>query len=92
VRRLLVAVTGALGLGGLWRRGQPEEPPPAAGDGPDPAEELRARLAESRAADAAGDAPAGSEPSAGQEPEAPDPETRRRDLHERARASIDELR
>ena len=91
MRRLLVAVAGALGLGALWRRRQHEEAP-AAGDGPDPAEELRARLAESRAAEAAADVPAGSEPPAAPEPEAPDPETRRRDLHERARTSIDELR
>ena len=92
MRRLLVAVGGALGLGALWRRRRQEQAPPAAGAGPDPAEELRARLAESRATETAVDAPAGSEPPAGQEPEAPDPETRRRDLHERARTSIDELR
>jgi hypothetical protein len=65
---------------------------PAAG-GPDPAEELRAKLAESRAT---GNALARDE----QEPIAaadaaaspPDPETRRRSVHERARASIDELK
>ena len=81
---------GALGLGALWRRRQRQEAPAAVGPGPDPAEELRARLAESRAAEP--DAPAEGDRPTGQEPAAPDPETRRRDLHERARASIDELR
>ena len=84
-------MAGALGLGALWRRRQREEAPASLDAGPDPAEELRSRLAESRAA-AEEDAPAESEPPAGQDPEAPDPEARRRDLHERARASIDELR
>ena len=91
MRRLLVAVAGALGLGALWRRRQREEAPASLDAGPDPAEELRSRLAESRAA-AEEDAPAEGGPPAGPEAAEPDPETRRRDLHERARASIEELR
>ncbi len=91
MRRLLVAVAGALGLGALWRRRQRKqawEPLPAAGrTGPDPADELRAKLAETRAVDG----PADAAPD-GPEAEEPDPETRRREVHERARASIDELR
>jgi hypothetical protein len=91
VRRLLVAVTGALGLGALWRRRQRQQAsetlPAAGGTGLDHAEELRAKLAETRA----GDGSAGAAPE-GPEAEEPDPETRRRELHERARSSIDELR
>jgi hypothetical protein len=93
VRRLLVAIAGALGLGALWRRRQRAErweSLPAGEAGPDPADELRAKLAETRAADVSESAAA--ETPAGPEAEEPDPETRRRALHERARSSIDELR
>jgi hypothetical protein len=58
---------------------------------PDPAEELKARLAEARAA---GDDR--EEFEAGETPvdEAPDPDvdSRRRSVHERARTAIDEMK
>jgi hypothetical protein len=86
-------VASGLGLGALWKRrqhrrsaaesiyGLPEE------GGRDPAAELRAKLAETKAA-----TDAQPEAGAAREEGAPlDPESRRRDVHERARASIDEL-
>jgi hypothetical protein len=89
-----MAVVGALGLGAVWRRrrrrGKPDEL--AASSEPDPAEELRAKLAESKAA-APGDAPEPAEPVAPEGNGSPiDPEVRRRAVHERARASIDDLK
>ncbi len=59
------------------------------GNGPDPAEELRAKLEESRVV--VGER---EEFEAGETPvdAAPDPESRRRDVHEQARKRIDELR
>jgi hypothetical protein len=94
VRGLLLGITGLLGAAAFWRRRQRRqlELLPARETGPDPAEELRAKLAESRAP--AGEEPA-AEASAAAAPDADvsplDPETRRRSVHERARASIDEL-
>ncbi len=93
MKRVVMAVVGALGLGALWgrrrHRGELAELPAATGS--DPAEELRAKLAESKAV------PAGEE-AAPDEPVTPggngtpmDPEVRRRAVHERARASIDDL-
>jgi hypothetical protein len=99
VKALLVFVASGLGVGAWWRkrrRGSAAELPyesgpiaaPGASDpaAPDPAAELRAKLAESKAAPA-------DEPAAVDEPgpEPSDPEKRRRALHEQARASIDEL-
>jgi hypothetical protein len=74
-----------------WQRRRRQVEPPAAPPedlGPDPAAELRAKLAENR------DAPDDEEPV--EEDPAPersplDPESRRQDVHDRARASIDEL-
>jgi len=66
-------VLGALGLGALLKR---HRPAPVA-TGPDPADDLRAKLAETRT----------PEP----EPE-PDVAARRADVHERARQAIDELK
>lgn len=72
----------------LWRRWRQERPAPAPDDVPDDrAEELRARLAESRAA--------GEEPEAPSEPAAERPESleeRRARVHEEGRAAIDEMR
>jgi hypothetical protein len=86
VRGFLLAVVGALGLMAWWRRRRQADETPQAQLGADPAEELRARLAESRAVVDEGD-PETPEP----EQSPLDPESRRRDVHERARASMDEL-
>jgi hypothetical protein len=99
VKRLLVAVLGALGLGALLRRRSRSAPDPS------PAEDLRAKLDESRAAPpAAPEVPAEpavpTEPEAAAEPAPPEPEQpepqdvpeRRAAVHDRARAAIDELR
>jgi hypothetical protein len=92
VRGILVFVAGGLGLGALWRRrrrktGRDAERELRYDDGRDPAEELRVKLAQTQAKAA--------EDAAAEEPEdeaSPlDPQSRRRDVHERARASIDEL-
>ena len=62
----------------------PPSEPEAEPSGPDPrAEELRTKLAESRAAEAE----SGDEPASGES----DLDARRREVHERARGSIDEL-
>lgn len=92
MKRLSAWLAGFLGGAAvyrLFRRTPPAAPEPAAG--PDPAAELRAKLAEARAA---GDDREAFE--AGETPvdEAPDPdvEARRRSVHEQARAAIDEMR
>jgi hypothetical protein len=69
-------------LGGLvwWRsRHQHPQAPPT-----DPAEELRAKLAEARAADDRDEFEAGETP-------VDQVDVRRQDVHERARSAIDEL-
>jgi hypothetical protein len=92
-------IAGALGLGAFWRRGRRRSA--LALSEPDPAAELRERLAQAKVAD---DPPAElaladgePEPTRAASTEAPDapaldPVTRRRSIHERARDSIDELR
>jgi DNA-directed RNA polymerase specialized sigma24 family protein len=76
VKRLLAALAGILGI--AWLRRRRHEPEQA----PDPADELRAKLAETRVAD----------PEPEPEPEEPaDVAARRQDVHDRARAAIDEL-
>ena len=86
-----MGIAGLLGALAFWRRRRKSAEPPAVDAGPDPAEELRARLAENRAS---GDAVEDEEPVTGADAEASplDPETRRRSVHDRARASIDELK
>jgi hypothetical protein len=89
-RRLLV-LTGIAALAAWFlRRERAEQPAPAVG--PDPSEELRRRLDEARQREAgAGEADAVTED--GQESDAPvDLETMRRDVHDRARAAVDEMR
>jgi hypothetical protein len=55
--------------------------------GPDPAAELRAKLAENRAAE--DDEPPIDDPAPERSPL--DPESRRQDVHDRARAAMDDL-
>ena len=78
MRRFLTWAAGAAGGLAAYRAAarRQTEPVPAAEPGLDPAQELRAKLAEARAAE--------------REPEAPD--DRRRAVHEQARAAIDEMR
>ena len=91
VRGLLVGITGLLGAAAFWRRRRTKSPAelPAAYGGADPADELRAKLAESRVGDEG--APGEPIPIADSEASPLDPETRRKNVHDRARASIDEL-
>ncbi len=94
MKRAVMAVVGALGLGALWRRRRRRKPDelPVATE-PDPAEELRAKLAESKAAIPEEESPPAEEPVAPEGNGSPmDPEVRRRAVHERARASIDDLK
>jgi len=76
---------GAFGMWRWLRRRQKSAPEPA----PDPAETLRARLDESRALVEERDAFEEGETPVN---EAADPDTRRRSVHEQARARLDELR
>jgi hypothetical protein len=81
MKRFAAVFVGALGLGALLRRSRkpaPAEPVPA--DTDSLAEELRAKLAESRAAV---EEPVVDEPA--------DIDARRRDVHDRARQALDEL-
>ena len=82
MKRLLAVVAGGLGLGALLRRRRRRQ---AAGDEAETslADELREKLAEARAAESAATEPSTPEPS--------DVESRRREVHERARQSLDEL-
>ena len=82
------AVGGALGGLAVWRLLRRKSHAPAQAP-PDPAAELRAKLEESK--------PLVTERESFEEAEtpvdaAPDPESRRRDVHEAARARIDELK
>lgn len=84
-RRLLV-LTGIAALAAWFLRRGREAPLPAVG--PDPSEELRRRLDEARLRE---EAVAPEEPVSA--PEAPgDLDTMRRDVHDRARAAVDEMR
>jgi hypothetical protein len=87
VKRLYAWLAGLAGGAAVYRAFR-RQPPVAE---PDPADELKARLAEARAA---GDDR--EEFEAGETPvdEAPDPDVdaRRRSVHERARTAIDEMK
>lgn len=85
MRRLLTWVAGAAGGLAAYRavNRRKAAPEPVTAE-VDPAQELRAKLAEARA-----------EPEPEPEAEAvdqDDPDARRRDVHEQARAAIDEMR
>ncbi|HEY7397826.1 MAG TPA: hypothetical protein VH538_05960 [Gaiellaceae bacterium] len=77
MRRLLALLFGGLGLGALLRRRRER----AAASSP--ADDLRAKLAETRSADAGPDEPS---PAAEE-----DVDTRRADVHARARQAMDDL-
>ena len=76
VKRLLALVLGGLGLRALLRRRRP------AVAGPDRADELRAKLAETK------EPPPAPEP----EPPADGVDARRADVHARARQALDDLK
>jgi hypothetical protein len=81
------ALAGILGF--TWWRSRKKRavlspPPPPQ---PDPADELRAKLAEARDADDRDEFESGEKPV----DEVPDVESKRRDAHERARAAMDDL-
>jgi hypothetical protein len=80
MRRFLAWLTCAVGVAWIVRRLRRRVPEPAA----DPAEELRRKLDESRT----GEPPAPEE----SEPDAPGLDERRRAVHDRGRAAIDEMR
>jgi hypothetical protein len=79
VKRLLALLLGGLGLSAFLRRRSP------ASVGPSPADDLRAKLDESRVDEPTPEAPAAPEAE-------PAVEDRRADVHARARAAIDELK
>jgi hypothetical protein len=90
MRRLyawLAGVAGGMAAYRAFRRRPLPGPEPSADDGR--AEELKAKLAQARAA-----AEDREQFEAGETPvdEAPDPEVRRRAVHEQARDTIDEMR
>ena len=80
MKRFAAVFVGGLGLGALLRRARKPVPAPVVPDTDSLAEELRAKLAESRAVveEPVEDAPA-------------DVDARRRDVHDRARQALDEL-
>lgn len=81
MKRFAAALLGGVGIGALLRRRRRSFPPVEPESSL--AEELRSKLAESRAAEAE----AAAEPM----PEETGLEARRREVHERARGAIDEL-
>jgi hypothetical protein len=85
MKRFLAVFVGGLGFGALLRRRKRVVPAVAPSDTDSLAEELRAKLAESRAAT---EEPVVEEPAEG---EPADLDARRRDVHDRARQALDEL-
>jgi len=96
VKRLTAWIGGtAVGIAAyrlLKRRPEPgTEPAPAGAD--DRAEELRAKLADSRSADTVVEqAPAETEAESVMEPEPESPEERRRRVHEEGRSTLDDMK
>jgi len=85
--RFLAGLGVAVGFTWFFRRRRKQAPPPA----PDPAEDLKQKLAEQRTAE--------PEPEAAAVPDAPEPEQpeasldeRRDEVHRKARESIDRMR
>ena len=91
MKRLLALVAGGLGLRALLRRRS--RPGLSTSQlSPSPAEDLRAKLAQTKVAEPA--PAAAPEPEPEPEPEPAPPETvedRRADVHEKARQAIDDL-
>ena len=88
MKRLLALVAGGLGLRALLRR---RSRPVLS---PSPAEDLRAKLAQTKVAEPAPVAAPEPEPAPEPESDAAQPETvedRRADVHEKARQAIDDL-
>jgi len=91
VKRLILLALAAIGVRALLKRRQEEaaatwEPAPASTA--TPADDLKAKLAESRSVDEPETAPAGAEPAAAEDP---DVDAKRADVHARARQAMDEL-
>ena len=84
MKRFMAVFVGGLGFGALLRRRKRAVPVASGADTDSLAEELRAKLAESRVAT---EEPAADEPVA----EPSDLDSRRRDVHDRARQALDEL-
>ncbi len=86
MKRLLALLAGGLGLGALLRRrSRAVSPAPAAS----PADDLRAKLDASKAP---GEEQSAEEQAAEENsPDTPDVDTRRADVHARARQAIDDL-
>jgi hypothetical protein len=85
MKRLLALLAGGLGLGALLhRRGRASSTAPASS----PADDLRAKLDASKSP---GDGPADEQPQPEASPATPDVDTRRADVHARARQAIDDL-
>ena len=87
--RRFTALAGVLGF--TWWRSRKKRavltPPPPVQQA-DPADELRAKLAEARDADDRDEFESGEKPV----DEVPDVETKRQEAHDRARAAMDDLR
>jgi len=79
----LTGVAGGVAAARIFRRA-PASSAPVVVHEPDPAEVLREKLAQSKAAPA--------EPEAPTELSDDDPDARRRAVHERGRAAVDEMR
>ena len=82
MKRLLAVVAGLFGVRALLRRRRPAL---TYGGSPSPAEDLKARLAESRSSESHGS----STEQTGAEPTV---DEKRVDVHNRARGAIDELK
>jgi hypothetical protein len=86
MRRLHAWLAGLLGGAAVYRALKRQAPTPAVADPVDPAAELKAKLAEARAE------PDEVEAVEGVEAVDPPVDARRRAVHERGRAAIDEMR
>jgi hypothetical protein len=88
VRKLIKIALVALGIRALlrwWKRRREQQATPAAAPVADPADELRRKLAETRADDEADAGEAGDAP-------APSVADRRADVHDAGRAALDEMK